>query len=119
MSSKRKRGYNWKARQQKALSLSDVCTERAIPEIEGLSDLDALHYTNSADDSNALILPSKRKKTRTDVVEPAPKRKKLSTRQKKRLQKIVEAKERKTKVCFQLKRTTRAIPVVVTYNVIQ
>ena len=119
MSSKRKRGYNWKARQQKALSLSDVCTERAIPEIEGLSDLDALHYTNSVDDSNALILPSKRKKTRTDVVEPAPKRKKLSTRQKKRLQKIVEAKERKAKVCFQLMRTTRAIPVVVTYNVIQ
>ena len=117
MSSKRKRGYNWKARQQKALSLSDVCAERAIPEIEGLSDLDALQYTNSVDDSNALILPSKRKKTRTDVVEPAPKRKKLSTRQKKRLQKIVEAKERKAKVCFQLMRTTRAIPVVVTGDI--
>ena len=104
MSSKRKRGYNWRARQQKALS--NVGVERAVPEIEGLSDADALYYTGVGG-SNALVLPSKRKKTRTDDVEPAPKRKKLSTRQKKRLQKIVEAKERKAQVCFQLMRITR------------
>lgn len=104
MSSKRKRGYNWKARQQKALS--NVGVERAVPEIEGLSDVDAL-YCAGVGDSNALVLPSKRKKTRTDDVEPAPKRKKLSTRQKKRLQKIVEAKERKAQVCFRLMRITR------------
>lgn len=106
MSSRRKRGYNWKARQQKT-SQCDVGAERSIPEheIEGLSDADA--YYSSVGDSNALILPCKRKKIRTDDVEPAPRRKKLSTRQKKRLQKIVEAKERKERVCFQLMRTTR------------
>jgi hypothetical protein len=101
MSSKRKRGYNWKARQQKAPC--NVGAERSVPEIEGLSDVD----NTGVGDSNALVLPYKRKKMRTDDVEPAPRRKKLSTRQKKRLQKIVEAKERKEQVCFQLMRTTR------------
>ena len=103
MSSKRKRGYNWKARQQKTAQYN-VGAERSIPvEIEGLSDdADA-----GVDDSNALVLPCKRKKIRTDDVEPVPRRKKLSTRQKKRLQKIVEAKERKEQVRPQLMRTTR------------
>lgn len=105
MSLKRKLGYNWKARQQKAHSIN-VGTERAVPEVEGLPDADA--YCAGVGDSNAFVLPSKRKKTRTEDVEAAPKRKKLSTRQKKRLQKIVEAKERKAQVCFQLIRTTRA-----------
>ena len=104
MSSKRKRGYNWKARQQK--TVSNVGAERLVPEIEGLSDADVYHA--GVGHSNALVLPSKRKKIRHDDVDPAPKRKKLSTRQKKRLQKIIEAKERKAQVCFQLMRTTRA-----------
>ena len=106
MSSKRKRSYNWKARQQKTAQYN-VGAERSIPvEIEGLSD-DADAYYAGVDDSNAVVLPCKRKKIRTDDVEPAPRRKKLSTRQKKRLQKIVEAKERKERVRPQLMRTTR------------
>lgn len=109
MSSKRKRGYNWKARQQKVLF--NIGVERAVPEIEGLSDADALYYAGVGG-SNALVLPSKRKKIRTDDVEPAPKGKKLSTRQKKRLQKIVEAKERKAQVCFRLMRTTRVTTII-------
>lgn len=103
MSLKRKLGYNWKARQQKAQS--NVGAERTVPEVESLSDADA--YYAGVGDSNALVLPSKRKKARTEDVEEAPKRKKLSTRQKKRLQKIIEAKERKAQVCFQLMRITR------------
>ena len=98
MSSKRKLGYNWKARRQKAQS--NVGAERSVPEIEGLSVADTSYHAGVPDDSNALILPSKRKKIKTEDADPAPKRKKLSSKQKKRLQKIVEAKQRKAQVCF-------------------
>ena len=101
MSLRKKPGYNWKARQRKAHS--DGCSnEDMVPQGEGLSESDALCWTGvgptAADDSNALVLPCKRKKTDASTTKPTPKRKKLSTKQKKRLQKIVEAKERKAQV---------------------
>ena len=97
MSSKKRLGYNWRARQQKAQS--NVGGERVVPEVEGFLDTDRRYHVSGERDSNALVLPSKRKRTGSGDTEQAPKRKKLSTRQKKRLQKIVEAKERKAQVC--------------------
>lgn len=106
MSSKKKLGYNWKARQRK--HQRDVDTrERVVPKVEGLSETDAYLTCEGVGDSNVLVLSAKRKKVDTDNVEPAPKRRKLSVKQRKRLQKIVEAKEKKAQVCFQIMRTTR------------
>ena len=99
MSSKRKLGYNWRARQQKK-ARSSVAAAKGVPELENFLETDTGLYTGLRGDSNALVIPSKRKKTRDDDAEPAPKRKKLSSKQKKRLQKIIEAKERKAQVCL-------------------
>ena len=104
MSLRKKPGYNWKARQRKAHS-NGGGSEGMVPQEEGLSESDAFMCWTGVGpsargaDSNALVLPSKRKKTDGNTTEPAPKRKKLSAKQKKRLQKIVEAKERKAQVC--------------------
>ena len=101
MSSRKRLGYNWKARQRNVHS-NGGGDEGTVPKEKGLLESDALCWTgagpSTAGDSNALVLPSKRKKTETSGTKPAPKRKKLSTKQKKRLQKIVEAKERKAQV---------------------
>ena len=101
MSSRKKLGYNWKARQGKAHS-NGCGDEGTVPREKGLSESDVLGWAgvghSAAGDSNALVIPSKRKETDTSGTKPAPKRKKLSTKQKKRLQKIVEAKERKAQV---------------------
>ena len=98
MSSRKKRGYNWKARQQKPHS--NGANEGVVSQVEGLSEMDAYSSVGHGvvDDSNALVLPSKRKKRDVSDSEPAQKRKRLSTKQRKRLQKIIEAKERKAQV---------------------
>ena len=102
MSLRKKLGYNWKARQRKVCS-NGRSGEVALPKVEGLSE--SATYCGSeghglVGDSNALVLPSKRKKTDQSDGEPAPKRKKLSSKQKKRLMKVLEAKEKKAQVCF-------------------
>lgn len=99
MSSRKKPGYNWKAHSNGGGNEGMV----PVPQEEGLSKSDAFICwtgvgTSAAGDSNALVLPSKRKKTDASETKPASKRKKLSAKQKKRLQKIVEAKERKAQV---------------------
>ena len=101
MSSRKKPGYNWKARQGKAHS-NDGGNEGMVPQEEGLSEWTGVGPSkvgpSTAGDSNVLVLPSKRKKTDASTTTPASKRKKLSSKQKKRLRKIVEAKERRAQV---------------------
>jgi ATP-dependent RNA helicase DHX37/DHR1 len=77
---KRKLGYNWRARQ----SLSETCDRSSKKEGEG-------------EDPNALILPPKPKKSLKVTGAATSKRKRLGCKQKKRLLKILEAKEKKTK----------------------
>lgn len=102
MSSRRKVGYNWKARQRR--SYADGDNGDTVPEVEGLLKTDSYYVDGgghgTVSDSNAFILPSKRKKSDVSHVESAPKRKKLSSKQKKRLQRILEAKEKKVQVMF-------------------
>lgn len=99
MSTKRKLGYNWKARQQTAKS-NGGRSRGTLPEVEGLSE--STYHCAAGLDTNALVLPSKRKQTDAANGECAPKRKKLSVKQKKRLQRILETKKKKEQVsgCF-------------------
>ena len=84
--------HNWKARQtkestpQKHLGLRDVIEDAGSPGVQR--------------DTNYLVLPSKRDTesmaSRKDTKEKRPK---LAKKQKKRLKKIVQAKEKAAKVC--------------------
>ena len=100
MSTRKKVGYNWKARQQKAVTNGGRGKGTLLPEVEGLSE--ASYHCTTSHDSNALILPSKRKKADATKDESAPKRKKLSAKQKRRLQKILDTRKKKEQVsgCF-------------------
>ena len=95
----KKKRYNWKARQLKRGN--DSAHGGSTPVLSvleyGQSGNDAKAFT---DDTNALVLPAKRKKCQDSEKPPKsrPKRRKLSSRQRKRLEKIVEGKEKKCKV---------------------
>ncbi len=91
-------GYNWKARHRSSKKSSHSFSVEALPEVE--LDNGLIETLKVQDDSNSLVLPgTKRVNSNTDK-ESLPKRKKLSHRQRKRLQKIVESKEKKAKVVF-------------------
>lgn len=94
----RRKRYNWKARQQKHGENSKY--EGNMSLLGVLEDVQKGNDVNIAlDDSNALVLPSKRKhRGSEDADKPQPKLRKLSSRQRKRLEKIVEAKEKKSRV---------------------
>ena len=63
------------------------------------SERQPLEYGNTCGvDTNALVLPAKKVKSDAHELESRKKRRKLSSKQRKRLQKVVEAKERKAKV---------------------
>ena len=99
MSTTKKRRYNWKARQQKKGD-GDKDRQKKHVSSEALESVYvASKYEGTREDSsNAFILPSKRKKIEPEESEEEPARKKLSSKQKKRLQKIIETKEQKAKV---------------------
>ncbi len=104
MPPRKKLGYNWKARQQKG---GDSAKRK-----RGLINCgDALdsqteqqrQYEGACEgDTNAFILPEKKARLDLSEIESTQKRKKLSSKQRKRLQKIVEAKERKAKVSYSI-----------------
>ncbi len=75
---KSKRGYNWRARQN---SEQNATTE----------------HSGHRPDTNQLVLPSKRKHDQVESI-ITNKRSKLSSKQKKRLKKVIQAKEQKVKV---------------------
>ena len=82
---RRKLGYNWRARQsQHMTSEGGLRLSRASG--------------RTSEDPNALILPSKPRKPLKATDEAVSKRKRLSCKQKKRLMKILEVKEKKAKV---------------------
>lgn len=95
MSATKRRRYNWKARQQK----KGDGEYRRKKHVSSEPFEVAREYEEMCEDSsNAFILPSKRKKIEFEASEEEPTRKKLSSKQKKRLQKIIETKEQKAKV---------------------
>ncbi|KAI4454432.1 atp-dependent rna helicase [Holotrichia oblita] len=80
-----KRGYNWKARQVVDTVVDDSATKKIK------LDLDS---TGNYDQSNELVLPSKKRKTK--IKNKAEKVTKiLSNKQRKHLEKIVEKKQKK------------------------
>lgn len=94
-------GYNWKARQRSAKKASHSFSLEleAVPKVELDTDRDPA-TENHPDDTNSLVLPGTKRSTSGADEESIPKRKKLSSKQRKRLQKIVDSKEMKAKVRF-------------------
>ena len=92
MPPRRKSGYNWKARQSGA--------PRRGVKTRGIISAQVTCVEDG--DSNALVLPPKKPRVAAaaagDGGGRAAGRKKLSSRQRKHLQKVVEAKEKKAKV---------------------
>ena len=106
MPPKKKLGYNWRARQHKRSGFrnnQELLLSSDFPLVELESS--ATEYVGArVDDSNVLVLPSKRKGVDSSESERTPKRKKLSGKQRKRLQKIIEAKEKKARVSVLIKK---------------
>lgn len=87
---RKKLGYNWKARQSGhggRSSCRGFVASRTGP-----------RTSQSAEDTNALVLPSNPKKQIEEVVDRGSKRKRLSAKQRKRLMKVLEVKEMKKRV---------------------
>nr|XP_011412430.2 probable ATP-dependent RNA helicase DHX37 [Crassostrea gigas] len=87
---KRKHGFNWKARQQKETNVDRSAEKKIKLDIE---DKEKFGY----DDSNALVLPSEKRSAKLKQETDGPTVKKLSKKERKRLQKIIEQKEKKNK----------------------
>ena len=88
---RKKLGYNWRARQGGrggGTSRRDSVTKRAL----------GVEVSETLEDSNALILPPRPKSRLQEAESRVSKRKRLSAKQKKRLMKILEVKEKKRKV---------------------
>ncbi|KAK3084248.1 hypothetical protein FSP39_010668 [Pinctada imbricata] len=86
---KRKHGFNWKSRQQ-----NDTVVDRSEEKKIKLDLGD--DGKSTTDDSNVLALPSEKRQTKVKVTEDKPV-KKLTKKERKRLQKIIEQKEKKAK----------------------
>lgn len=98
MAFRKRLGYNWKARKNPVKKAS----QEIVPKVE-LDDQTGSH----PDDTNSLVLPSRKRVSSGADEECIPKRKKLSSKHRKRLQKIVESREKKAKVGFQIMPTPR------------
>lgn len=91
---RKKLGYNWKARQSGIDGKSG--RRRLVDRRRGLETSNQVQEL--AEDTNALVLPSKLKKRTEKVADRGTKRKRLSAKQRKRLMKVLEVKERKNRV---------------------
>lgn len=95
MSARKRKGYNWKARQ------AAKGRRTAITDLSSLIEDAAEAHDTQGDDTNFVVLPSKgasRKEDEADFAAADKKRTKLNPKQKKRLRKVLEAKEKKAKV---------------------
>lgn len=100
MSSRKRLGYNWKARQQKE-KVNEKSRSLKKDKTNGSPELEpSLSYLPVQDgfDTNVEVLPSKKQKLVKEDDDDVHKRKKLSGKQRKRLLKVIEAKEKKAKV---------------------
>ena len=94
----KKKRYNWKARQRKHGDDPAYGGNASVLNVleDDQSSYNAKVFT---DDTNALVLPAKRKVQGSEkTTKSQPKRRKLNSRQRKRLEKIVETKEKKSRV---------------------
>ena len=90
--------YNWKAR-QKSLPVEKKSEKTFHVELdESLLDGGCTNTSDYPLDSNLPVLPCKKAKVDEGSGEHAAKRKKLNAKQRKRLLKVVEAKQKKAKV---------------------
>lgn len=90
---KQKMRYNWRARQSGLNKSRSHSATRA-----GKAGGREACQTPS-EDTNALVLPSRPAKPPREAEDGAPKRRRLSSKQRKRLMKVLEAKEKKAKAC--------------------
>ncbi|XP_075889419.1 putative ATP-dependent RNA helicase DHX37 isoform X2 [Nelusetta ayraudi] len=85
-----RRKHNWKGRQQSDPQESSV-KEKTDVVVEIRDD----GRLKGVDESNALVLPSSKAKTKKDSVKPVSTKKPLTKKQRKELQKVLERKEKK------------------------
>lgn len=97
MSSRRRVGYNWKARQRKPKSEKIKRRGFCVELDEALFDSSSCSLDRNEEDSNVQILPPKKVKLAEDAAGTLE-RKKLNAKQRKRLLKVIEAKEKKAQV---------------------
>lgn len=99
MSWKKRAGYNWKARQKNRLETVKKSSKAPFQVALDESLFGSSCPTSESPlDSNVQVLPSKKAKLSEDGDTYVPKRKKLNAKQRKRLLKVVETKEKKAKV---------------------
>ena len=87
---KNKRGYNWKARQNVSGNVDNSETVKLATQIT----LPTHEYSVDTSDSNALVLPSKKRKFKADK-DSGPVGRILSKKRRKHLEKIVERRKKK------------------------
>ena len=95
MSRRKRTGYNWKARQQNVKASSWGVQGIQVELDESLRENES---GRSLLDTNQQVLPSKGGNKCSEKTCGDPKRRKLNLKQRKRLLKVIEAKERKAKV---------------------
>ncbi|KAM9393778.1 putative ATP-dependent RNA helicase DHX37 [Pholidichthys leucotaenia] len=87
---KLRKKHNWKARQQ--TDLHRAADGQKMEIVVELPDLDRL---KGVDESNALVLPASKEKKKKTALTPISKKKPLTKKQRKELQKVLERKEKK------------------------
>ena len=92
-----KKGYNSKARQQSAPNekLKEEC--KKLKDIVPINE-DDKSFLYKANDSNALVMPVKGKMKEKVIKKTAKVKRKLSKKERKNLQRIVDQKKKKEKV---------------------
>lgn len=97
MPPRKKLGFNWRAR-QKSEGRESEAADRAKRLRKAHEDEGEVYLAAAADDTNAYVLPPSSKRKKGNQAAEEKKAKKLSDKQRKRLMKIVEAKEKKSRV---------------------
>ena len=91
--------HNWKARLQPETAKESEKSTQSLDQKDVLekSTKDHEEYSKSLGDTNILVAPSKKNKVKVSHKDPNEKRKKLTKKQRKKLEKIVETKRKKAK----------------------
>ena len=87
---KHKQGFNWKARQKDERAIDDTQTRLLVGKVDVLEKNKEKGY----DDSNALVLPSKKRSSKKSKINQ-PTAKLLSKKRRKHLEKVVDKKKKK------------------------
>ena len=87
---KHKQGFNWKARQKDERAIDDTQTRLLVGKVDVLKKNKEKGY----DDSNALVLPSKKRSSKKSKINQ-PTAKLLSKKRRKHLEKVVDKKKKK------------------------